>query len=279
MGPCTSFPQNVIHGAELLHGRIVQPSAFLHLGGNEQTLALDLGHLRLHIATASEGQRISRDVAAVKTQDTGHGVPEGGLTVTATTVCDNEGFDLDLANGGETADHLHIVDEFLVTAEKGVQAVEPDRFATVAGRNGSSLSNKVLRRMLSCTCHTKAEVISGIRGTEQIRVSVQILRGDLQHGAGLLQRGGDILGCTALNDIGLICLCSEECFVGFHLFLVHHAFGFGFAVVSMISCAPQVFSVARAANISEDASASWRRVSSWATACAPGSVSCQYRPL
>ena len=61
------FRKNVIHGAELLHGGIVQPSAFLHLGGNEQTLALDLGHLRLHIAAASEGQRVGRDVAAVKT--------------------------------------------------------------------------------------------------------------------------------------------------------------------------------------------------------------------
>ena len=85
--------------------------------------------------------------------------------------------------------------------------------------------------MFPCTRHTQAEVIGGIRGTKQVRVGVQILRSNFQHGTGLLQRGGDILGCAALNDIGLICLCSEEGFVGFHLFLVHHAFGFGFAVV------------------------------------------------
>ena len=116
-------------------------------------------------------------------------------------------------------------------AENGVQTVEPDLFTTVAGRNSGSLGDEVLRRMLPCTCHTKAKVIGGIRGTEQVRVGVQILWSDFQHGAGLFQRCGDVLGSTALNDIGLICLCSEEGFIGFHLFLTHHALGLGLAVV------------------------------------------------
>lgn len=78
--------KDVIGGTELLDGGIVQPSAFLHLGGNEQTLSLNLCHLRLDIPTAAEGQRVCGDVAAVKTQDSGDGVPEGGLTVAATAV-------------------------------------------------------------------------------------------------------------------------------------------------------------------------------------------------
>ena len=104
-------------------------------------------------------------------------------------------------------------------------------FATVAGRNSGGLGDEVLRRMLPCTCHTEAEVISSIRGAEQVRVGIQILRSDFEHRPGLLQRGGDVLGCTALDDIGLICFGGEKCLVCFQLFVTHHAFGFGFAVV------------------------------------------------
>ena len=130
--------KDVIGGTELLDGGVVQPSAFLHLGGNEQTLTLDLRHLRLHIPAASEGQGVSGNIAAVQTKDSGDGVPEGGLAVAATAVCDDEGFNLHLANCRQAADHLHIVDEFPIPAENGVQAVEPDLLATVSGRNGGT---------------------------------------------------------------------------------------------------------------------------------------------
>ena len=225
------FRKDIVHGTELLDGGIVQPCAFLHFGSNEQTLALDLSHLRLHIAAASEGQCVGRDIAAVQAKDTGHGVPEGRLAVATTAICDDEGFDLNLANGGETTDHLYIVDEFPVAAENGVQAVEPYLFAPITGRNGSGLGDEVLRGMLPCARHTETQVIGRIRGAEQVGVSIQVLRSDLKHRTGLFQCGGDVFGSTASYDIRLICFCREEGFIGFKLLLTHHALGLGFAVV------------------------------------------------
>lgn len=176
--------EDVIGGAELLDGGIVQPSVFLHRGGDEQTLAFDLRHLRLHIPAASEGQCVSGDVTAVQTQDSGDGVPEGRLAVAATAVCDDKRFDLNL------------------------------------GRNSCGLGDEVLRGMLPGTGYAQTEVIGGIRGAEQEGSCIQILRRDFQHRAGLFHCGGDILGRTALNDIGL-CLCGQERLICFQLFIAH----------------------------------------------------------
>ena len=59
------FCKDIVGGAELLDGRVVQSGTLLHLCCNEQTLALDLSHFRLDVAAASDSQRICRDVAGV----------------------------------------------------------------------------------------------------------------------------------------------------------------------------------------------------------------------
>lgn len=118
--------KHIIGGAELLDGGVVQTGAFLHFCCNEQTLAFDLSHFRLDVSAASNGQRVCRDVAAVKAQHTGDRIPEGGLTITAIAVGNNQRFHVNLADSSQTADHLHIVDQGLVTLENQVEAVQPN---------------------------------------------------------------------------------------------------------------------------------------------------------
>ena len=78
---------------------------------------------RLPLASASSGLtfRFGGHVAAVGTQYAGDGIPEGGLAVAAFSVGDDQCFDIDLADGGETHDLLHIVHELGVTEEEGIQ--------------------------------------------------------------------------------------------------------------------------------------------------------------
>lgn len=68
--------KDIVRGAELLDGRIVQTGAFLHLGSNQQTFAFDLGHFRLDVPAASDCQGVGRDVAGVQTEHAGDGIPE-----------------------------------------------------------------------------------------------------------------------------------------------------------------------------------------------------------
>ena len=44
---------------------------------------------------------------------------------------------------------------------------------------------------------------------------------------GLTQRGGDVLGITALDGKSLICLCCQKILIGFQLLVVHQLFGLG----------------------------------------------------
>ena len=86
----------IIRGAELLDRRIVQTGTFLHFGSDEETLALDLGHLRLDIPPAAHSQGVGGDVAAVQPQHAGHRIPEGTLSVPAISVGNDEGLHIDL---------------------------------------------------------------------------------------------------------------------------------------------------------------------------------------
>ena len=112
--------EHIVRGAELLDGGVVEPCAFLHLRSDEQALALGLGQLRLDVPPAADRQGIRRDVAAVQAEHTGDGIPEGRLTVPATAVGDDQGFHVDLANDGESADHLDVIDQLLVMAKDQV---------------------------------------------------------------------------------------------------------------------------------------------------------------
>jgi hypothetical protein len=106
--------EHIIRGAELLDGGIVEPCTFLHFGSDQKALALDLRHFRLDVPAAADGQGICGDVAAVKPQHTGDGIPEGGLAVSPIAVGNDEGLHINLADSGKTADHLDIVDELLI---------------------------------------------------------------------------------------------------------------------------------------------------------------------
>ena len=137
--------KHIIGGAELLDGGIVQAGAFLHFCCNEQTLAFDLGHFRFDISAASNSQRVCGDIAAVKAQHTRDRIPEGGLTVSAIAVGNNQRFHINLADSSQTANHLHIVNQGLVTLENQVQTVQPDLLTFLARRYRGDFSDEVLR--------------------------------------------------------------------------------------------------------------------------------------
>lgn len=119
----------------MLDGGIIQTGTLLHLGSNQKALALDLGHFGLDVSAAANRQRISGDVAAIQTQYTGDDIPEGGLTVPAIAVGNDEGLDVNLADSSQTANHLHIIDELLIVLEDKVKAVLPDMLTLYTGRH------------------------------------------------------------------------------------------------------------------------------------------------
>ena len=125
--------EHIIRGAELLDRGIVQTGTFLHLGSDEETLALDFRHLRLDIPAAAHGQGVGGDIAAVQPQHTGHRIPESALSVPAISVGNDEGLHINFADGGQTANHLDIVDELLIVLENEVEAVLPDFLALLTG--------------------------------------------------------------------------------------------------------------------------------------------------
>ena len=132
---------------ELLDDAGVQTHTFLQLGGDNQTLALQLRHFRLHVALAADRQCIGGHIACIASQHTGDCVPEGRLTVSALTVSDDEGFDIHLSDHRHAYNALHIVDEIFVTAEDKVKGVLPDVCAHVVRRYCRHLRDVILRIM------------------------------------------------------------------------------------------------------------------------------------
>ena len=143
--------EHVVGGTELLDRGVVQACAFLHLSSDQQALPLDLGHLGLDVPATSDGQGVCGDVAAVEPQHAGYGVPEGGLAVAPVAVGDDERLHVDLPDGGEAADHLHVVDELPIPLEDQVQVVQPELPALVAGRDRGDLRDEVVGRVLAGT--------------------------------------------------------------------------------------------------------------------------------
>ena len=125
------FCEDIIGGAELLDGGIVQTSTFLHLGSNEESFTLDLSHFRFDVSAASDGERICRNVTGVKTEHSGDGIPEGGLTIAPITVGNDECLHIDLADSSQTTNHLNIIDEFLIALKDEVKAVQPNLLSLV----------------------------------------------------------------------------------------------------------------------------------------------------
>ena len=180
--------KNVIGGAELFDRGVVEPCAFLHFCRNQKPFALGFCHFRLDIPSAANCQGVSGDVSAVKSQNLGDGVPKGGFPVATAAVCDDERLQEYLTDGGKTAYHLHIVNEFPVVAENKVQTVLPYLRSLSAGGDGGHLGNEVLRTVFSCAVRSEAQIVGCRRGTEEKRIAVQVARADFQHRAGLAER-------------------------------------------------------------------------------------------
>ena len=112
--------RHIVRRAQLLYDGGVQASALLKLGGDQHALALGLSQFRTHIALAAHGQGIGRDIAAVGAKHMGQGVPEGGLTVAAIAIGNDERFHEHLSHGDHSGDLLHIANQLLVAAEEQV---------------------------------------------------------------------------------------------------------------------------------------------------------------
>ena len=91
---------DLVRGTELLDVGCGKAHCFLQLGCNNEPLALGFGQLRLHVSLASDGQGISGHIAAIGTQHTGERIPEGGFTVAAFAISDDQGLDADLSDSG-----------------------------------------------------------------------------------------------------------------------------------------------------------------------------------
>ena len=124
---------DLVRGAELLDVGCVQAHPFLQLGGDDHPLALGFRQFRLHVALAAHSQGVCGHIAGVGAKHTGDGVPEGGFSVPALAVGNDQGFNVDLADGGKPHNLLHIANQVGVPLEEGLEGVLPDIHA-VPGR-------------------------------------------------------------------------------------------------------------------------------------------------
>ena len=118
--------ENGIGRTELLYHAGVQAHTFLQLRRNDESLALQLCHFRLNVTLAVDGQGIGGDIAGITAENLIDHIPEGGLAVASVAIGNDHRFRVYLADQTETADHLHIVNKALVTAEENLQGVLPD---------------------------------------------------------------------------------------------------------------------------------------------------------
>ena len=112
------FGKNRVGRAQLLHHAGVQPHALLQFCRKNHPLPLEFCHLRLHVASAIDGQGICGNVAAVTAQNLVDDIPERPLAVSSVTVGNQQGFLIHLSDQTQTAHLLHIVNQTLVTAEE-----------------------------------------------------------------------------------------------------------------------------------------------------------------
>ena len=115
--------KDIIGGAELLNGGIVQTSTFLHFGCDEESFSFDLSHFRFNVSAASDSERICRNITGVKPKHSGNSIPEGGFAITSITVGDDKCFYVNLTDGSQTTNHLNVIDKFLIALEDEIKAV------------------------------------------------------------------------------------------------------------------------------------------------------------
>ena len=165
---------NLIGAAKLLDNGGVQTSAFLQFGSNQQTLSVGLGQFRLHIAAASDRECISGDIAAVAAKHTGDDIPEGGFTIPALAVGDDECLHIHLADCGKTDHSLYIFRQLGITAEDGIQRRQPFLHALIAWGNGRDLGDVITGLMFLLSVLSLAKVVGAIRCVQQKPIGIQL---------------------------------------------------------------------------------------------------------
>ena len=191
------FSKDGISRTELLDHRGIQAHSFLQLRRNDETLALQLCHFGFHVAFAVDGQRIGRDIAGITAQHLVDDVPEGGLAVSAVAISNNHRFRVHLADQTKPADHLHIVDQALVTAEEHLQGILPDLATFLIRHDRRHFGDQVSRISRSPAVQTFGEVVGAAGCIQQVRIAVKLFR-VLQH-----QRLCGIEGIVQTADVAV----------------------------------------------------------------------------
>ena len=121
-----------IHATKLLHHTGIKASPFLKLRCNDETLALQLRHLRLHISLTVHGKSLCRQLTGVIAKDSGDGIPEGRLAVCSATVGNNHVLGIYLSNGSHADNLLYIVNQLLIFTEEKLQGSLPKLLPLIA---------------------------------------------------------------------------------------------------------------------------------------------------
>lgn len=125
--------KDLVRRAKLLHHCGIEPHAFFHFGNDDEAFAFKLRHFGLHISLAVHGQSFGGQLARIISKHPEQRIPEGLLPVCTVTVRDDEMLLVDFADRCHTHDLLHVIDQFLIPAEKCIECLQPDVPALTSG--------------------------------------------------------------------------------------------------------------------------------------------------
>ncbi len=152
-----------VYTTELLHHASIKPCAFLQLRCNDETLALQLCHLRLHISLTVHGKSLCRQLAGVIAKDSGDGIPECGLAICTTTVGNNHVLGIYLSDSSHANNFLHIIDKLLILTEEKLQGILPKLLPLIARSTCCDFRDEVIRIMRMHSFHTLTKVKGACR--------------------------------------------------------------------------------------------------------------------
>ena len=165
---------------------------------------------------ATHGERVRRNLSGISTEDSEDGIPEGGLTVCTAAVSDDHMLLVDLADCCHAHRSLDIVDEFLVTAEEGIERLLPDFLSGITGGHIRNLGDKVSGIVGAFTVQTLRKVKGGIGGIEQIGVKVELGYIDGNHRLDRVLHIDDIPVVAVLHHELQIGIRTQKCKVQTH---------------------------------------------------------------
>ena len=206
-----------VNAAELLYHTCVQSCSFFQFRCNDESLAFQFCHLRLHIALAIHGQCLSRDFAGVVSEYTSNGVPEGGLAVGTAAVSNDHMLRIHLADCCHTYDFLHIGNQRLVLAEESIQSVQPKLHPLISWRAVRHLGNEVIRVMRVTARHAFGEVIGLLRCIQQFCIVVQLRNINRQHRLCRILRIHDVFVVAVFHHKLMVGLRTDQCIQQPHL--------------------------------------------------------------